>query len=113
MIIRGRKKKCLYFWHAENQLAIQEKKLAYVKWLQTKTQEDHKAAKAKRAVKIAHQKNLDSCISNIGNYVYGRQLNVYKLMKHLDSENKDVADIQVIGGKEWITYFKKQFLLQK
>jgi hypothetical protein len=49
------------------------------------------AAKAKRAVKMAHQQSCDGYVSNTENDVQARQLYAYKIMKHLSREKQECS----------------------
>jgi hypothetical protein len=64
-------------------------------------------------IKAAHQESWDAYIyiyiSNIENDVHGRQLNAYKILKHLNKDQKDSADIQVINEVKRLEYFTRQW----
>jgi len=45
-------------------------------------------------IKTAHQESWDAYRSSIDHDVHGRQLNAYKIAKHLNKDQKDSADIK-------------------
>jgi hypothetical protein len=48
-------------------------------------------------------------MSNIEHDVHGHKLNAYKILKHLNKDQKDSADIQVINEVKWLEYFTRQW----
>jgi hypothetical protein len=60
-------------------------------------------------IKAAHQESWNAYISNIEHDVYGYQSNAYKILKHLNKDQKDSADIQVINEVIWFEYFTREW----
>jgi hypothetical protein len=79
--------------------------------LQTKTEEANniyilKSNKAKTIVNKAHQESWERFIAMIENDVHGRQTLAYKVMRYLNSEERDTAKLDIIQEKEWMEHYK-------
>jgi hypothetical protein len=46
--------------------------------------------------------------SNIEHDVHKRQLNTYKILNHVNKDQKDSVGIQVINEVKWLEYFTRQ-----
>jgi cell division septum initiation protein DivIVA len=74
-----RSRKGLRIWNEEIEKAIEEKQKAYEQWLQQNTEESKDIYKEKRnhaktIIREAHQQSCDKFISNIEDYLHGRQI---------------------------------------
>lgn len=109
---KNRRRKGLRIWTPEIAAAIEEKKEAYKKMLQLNTEETKEIYKQKRnyskiLVTKAHQESWDRFVSNIENDIHGRQEIAYKIMRHLNTEEKDNAELNIIKEKGWLEHYRK------
>jgi hypothetical protein len=86
-------------------------KIAYLKYLQTKSYVDRteykrKCAIEKREVRKLNRESWDNYISNIEYDVHGAQDTAYKVMKHLNSTERDTAFINNITEDQWFNFYK-------
>lgn len=107
-----RSRKGLRIWNRNIEEAIKEKQEAYLQWLQQKTdlakeKYKEKRNKAKTIVREAHQQSWNKFISEIENDIHGNQTFSYKVLKHLNKSEKDVARINVIQQDVWIQHYKE------
>ena len=51
-------------------------------------------------------------ISNIGNDIHGRQNTAYTLMKHMNKNKRDAADINVIKEYQWKKHYKNYGMMK-
>lgn len=91
-----KKKKGLYIWNEELGREIEEKRHLYLKWMSRQRPEDKEQYQAqarvvKNLVRQAHRESWDKYVSNIEHDIHGRQTSAYKIMKHLNKEEKDAA----------------------
>ena len=98
-------------WDIEIKEAIEKKKEAYLKWLQSSTEENREIYVTKRnavtyLIRNKKKENWDKFITNIENDLHGRQTVAYKLMKHLKQKEKDTANIKTINNSQWLQYYK-------
>lgn len=57
-------------------------------------------------IREAHNVSWDKYISNIENDIHGRQRTAYKIMKHLNKDEKDIANLQILDYSLWFEYCK-------
>lgn len=105
-------------WSEEQQKAVEDKNKAYHKWLQNRTERNkleynRMTQTVKDLNRQAQQNRWDTFISKIENDVHGRQQMAYKIMKHLNSEEKDTAQINIITTTEWLKYYKNLWYLEE
>jgi hypothetical protein len=91
----------LRIWNEEIETAIQEKKKAYLTYLQKRTPsaaEKYKEQRniAKKVVRQTNQQSWEKFISEIEHNIHGRQQFTYKIMKHLNNQEKDTAKMNTI-----------------
>ena len=101
------KKKGLRVLNEEIANAIKDKKSAHLQFLQWQTDEAREIYRRKRnevkiIVRKVHQEFWDIFISTVDHDVHGRQMMAYKVLKHLDSEERDVANLNIIREEQWI-----------
>ncbi|XP_039280839.1 uncharacterized protein LOC111056792 [Nilaparvata lugens] len=106
-----KRKKGLKIWNEEISEAIRNKKKAYKQLLQSPTDQAKQNYRIKRniaktIVRKAHEDSWDRFISGIEDDLHGRQEVAYKLIKHLNSDVKEMAKIENIGKEEWIQHYK-------
>lgn len=106
-----KRKKGLYIWNDEIQEIIENKKRAYLKYIQSKSEDDrteykYRSAIAKKEVRKLKRLSWDNYISNIEYDCHGSQDIAYKILKHLNSTEKDTVKINNITEKEWLKYYE-------
>lgn len=107
-----RKRKGLKIWTEELEQAIKDKKIAYHKYLQTPSVQNEETYKSKRntakaIARRAHQQYWDIFVSNIEHDLHGRQEVAYKIIKHLNSQERDTARLNVIEDEEWKRHYQE------
>jgi hypothetical protein len=103
--------KRLRIWNEEIETTIQEKKKAYLTYLQERTPSAEKKYKekrniAKKIVRQTHQQSWEKFISEIEHDIHGRQQLAYKIMRHLNNQEKDIAKMNTIKENQWIEYYE-------
>lgn len=104
-------KRGLRIWNEELQQSIKNKQKAYLRYIQSRKDEDWNNYKtARNATNIlrrqAHQESWDTFISRVEDDIHGRQTFAYKIIKHLNKTEKDTAGINVIQENQWIEHYK-------
>ena len=107
-----KKKKGLNYWNEEIERAIKEKKIAYMRYLQDRSQENERNYKLKRniakaKVKESNQESWNKFLATIEHDIYGRQNIAWKVMRHLKSTDRDVAKLTCIPKEEWTKYYSE------
>jgi hypothetical protein len=107
---KRKKPKRLRIWNEGTETAIQEKKKAYLTYLQKRTpsaEEKYKEKRniAKKVVRQAHQQSWEKFISETEHDIHRRQQFTHKIMKHLNQE-KDIAKMNTIQENQWIEHYK-------
>jgi hypothetical protein len=67
----------------------------------------------KKLVQKASREAWDQYVSTLEHDIHGRQNFVYKVIKHLNKEGKDTANIQVIKEEERYSFFKNLYTNNK
>jgi hypothetical protein len=83
--------KRLKIWNDELDIAIKGKKEQYLKYLQNqdkKADYNKACAVANKLVRKANREAWDQYVSTLEHDIYGRQNFVYKVIKHLNKEEK-------------------------
>lgn len=106
-----RKRTGLKIWNDEISVAVNEKQTAYIKLLQNRTLQNEndykeKRNKVKSISKKLKEEHWDKLISNIEDDVHGRQEMAYKLMKYMNKEEREMANINVIEEHKWKEHYK-------
>lgn len=83
--------------------------------LRTKTEEDrtiykNKCAITKEKIRKVHKTSWEKYISDIEHDVHGRQINTYKIIKHLNRTERDTAQLNIIEKEEWKKHYKQLWL---
>lgn len=100
------------WWNEEIEMVIKQKKQAYLKWLNTKSEEDHATFKeikrqARRLITAEKNKVWDKKCQDINTYIGGRKCTeVWNFIGALKNTGKDNAFLQTIKPKEWKNYYK-------
>lgn len=98
-------------WNEEIAKAVEEKKKAYHRYLQLNTEEAKQAYKAKRnmaksLVRKLNDASWNKFIGDVEHDLHGRQLFAYKLLKHLNQNEKDTAYLNIIPESKWLEHYK-------
>jgi hypothetical protein len=110
--IKRKNPKRLRIWNEEIETATREEKRLfniYTKKKRTPSAEGKYKEKrniAKKVVRQAHQQSWEKFISEIEHDIHGRQQFVYKIMKHLNNQEKDIAKMNTIQENQWIEHYK-------
>lgn len=115
---RYRKRKGLRIWNEELAEVINKKKISYKKYLQNPTlanEEEYKAIRntAKDLTRKAHQQSWERFVSNIEHDIHGRQTMAYKVLKHLNANEKDTARIYPIEDEKWEKHYQNLWCAKK
>ncbi|KAJ4444214.1 hypothetical protein ANN_06005 [Periplaneta americana] len=90
---------------------VKDKKAAYLKYLNLKTDEnliEYKKLSAivSREVRKIKRTSWEKYIGDIEHDVHGRQDKAYKILKHLNNQTRDNLKLNLIPQEEWTSYFK-------
>lgn len=101
----------LRIWNDEIEAAIKGKQAAYIAHLQANTDESKELYKEKRnyatqLIRHAHQQSWDQMITTIEHDIHGRQALAYKMMKHFNTSEREIARLSVIGKDQWVEHYK-------
>lgn len=104
-------KKRLKVWNDDIAKLVKDKKDAYLKYLNLKTDEnliEYKKLSAivRREVRKIKRTSWEKYISDIEHDVHGRQDKAYKILKHLNNQTRDNLKLNLIPQEEWTSYFK-------
>lgn len=99
-------------WNEEIQKAIKDKEKAYNEYLQKNSieakEQYHKIRNETKAiVRKAHRTSWDMFINRVEHDVHGRQEIAFKLMKHLNREERDTVNLNIIPISDWIKHYKE------
>lgn len=75
--------------------------------IELKIEYKKRSALVKRSVRQITRDSWDKYISEIENDIHGRQNCAYKIMKHLNKEERDTLNINPIEEQKWLNYFKE------
>lgn len=108
---KRKKNKGLSIWNDEIAKLIQQKKLAYLRWLSTKLDNDKIEYKklcaiVKREIRKIQNESWNTYLSNIEHKVYGNSSTAYRAIKHLNRDEKDMANINNIPDQVWLEFYK-------
>jgi len=96
---------------------VESKKKAYLRYLTTRLETDkieynRLAAIVKRETRKIKRQCWETFVSRIEHDLQGRQLNAYKIMKNLNSTEKDNLQFNPITEHTWLDYYKKRWTKQ-
>ncbi|NSM56166.1 RNA-directed DNA polymerase [Wolbachia endosymbiont of Atemnus politus] len=99
-------------WDDEIKHVIEEKKKAYRNWLNQKTIEskieyNRKRALAKQACRKKNRESWDHFVTKLERDCTLKRPNTYKILKSLNRETKENADINIIKTDTWLDYYQK------
>ncbi|KAL3280203.1 hypothetical protein HHI36_017703 [Cryptolaemus montrouzieri] len=99
-------------WWIENlEEQIQEKKIAYHRWLSTITQDNRKNYQKERrdtaeAIKRSQNEYWDKTCEEMNNSVGNTRANkAWKIVKGLRKNNSDSGNISLIGMNDWVKHY--------
>ncbi|XP_030759068.1 uncharacterized protein LOC115884584 [Sitophilus oryzae] len=107
--IKARRKSRKLWWTE----LVEEKKILYFKWLNSKSELDKrtyndKKNEVRRMVKEEKNKVWDGKCKEINTYIGGRRnTEVWRFIKTTTTENQESALIEIITNKEWVKYYSK------
>ena len=116
---KWKNRKWLRTWNDEMQLAIEEKKASYRKYLQNKTVEHYREYKKHRAIvkKMTRRQRRDDWdkfvetmkrdITGTQRDIIGTQRRGFKIFKQLQLQERDKLKIDPITKTEWKKYYGK------
>lgn len=105
------------WWNQEIENAVKQKKESYLKWLNTKEEEDRQKyhqckRQARQLVTMEKNKIWDNKCQEIDTYIGGRKnTEVWNFIRSLKNTGKNNAYIQTIQPEEWREHYKN--LLQE
>ena len=115
--VLGRKKirksrRGLRIWNQEIEDAINEKQRAYLNKINHPSEINDEIYRQKRnyckqITRTAHEESWDRFISTIEADIHGRQNIAYKVMRSMNSEEKDRLMINNIKKEEWIEHYRR------
>lgn len=100
------------WWNEEIEQKVKEKKDAYLKWLNTKSDDDRqeyvrKRARVKKVVTEEKKKTWDRKCSEIEMYIGGKRCTeAWKFIDSIRTDKKKVI-LEPISGKDWEDYYSK------
>ncbi|KAJ4431069.1 hypothetical protein ANN_19662 [Periplaneta americana] len=114
---KRRSKRGIKIWSEETKHIIEEKRKAYLKFLQTKSEADraeykYRCAMVKRETRKLSRQSWDNYISNIEYDIHGAQTMAYKALKHLNKEERDTVALNNVRTEDWLRYFKELWTTQ-
>ena len=97
-------------WYIIN---VQQKKLAFKKYLQTKTLDTeieykHRRAIANREIRKRHHKSWEQFLSHLESDIYKIKPNKFKLLKHMNIDIKESANINPRPSKAAFLHYYKE-----
>ena len=109
---KRRNKRRLILWNEDIKKLVESKKKAYLRYLTTRHETDKReykrlAAIVKRETRKIKRQCWETFVSRIEHDLQGRQLNAYKIMKNLNSTEKDNLQFNPITEHTWLDYYKK------
>lgn len=115
--IMKRRNKGPMIWTEELKTEVNNKKRLYLKYLQQQTNDSlieykRQAAVVKRLSRKMHKDRWDNFITEIENDVHGKQELSYKIIRHLNCTERDVANIKIIKHQQWLEYYKQLLTLE-
>lgn len=99
------------WWTDEIDTLVQEKKALYLKWLNTKTEEDrliynNKKNEVRRTVKREKDKMWDHKCNEVNAYIGGRKnTEAWKFIKAHTIDSREKVPIQIIQQHEWMEHY--------
>lgn len=114
---KRRSKRGISIWNDETKQIVEDKRKAYLRFLQTKSEIDRKEYKyrsaiVKREIRKLNRQSWDTYISNIEYDVHGAQTMAYKALKYLNKEERDTVALNNIRTEDWLQYFKELWTTQ-